>query len=696
MKNAVKGFLCAALAGMVCLFSVVTDMKTFRVNAAESDYSSYDETPIEDDMGHIDVMQYPKNEDGKASLISFMEYCYSEKPFLSEAYGIFLYVYNPTEKPLRTEALANNVQMAYRYRGDGKPQDYKQFPLVYLDCTDNYRFYKFKLLDATQLLGLEKEYAAKHGKRRYDVSSIQLWQQGKRTPDDSPVALTYFWTGYGQGCGEYSNAESTLACDSENLVTLEIPLHHTNESGEEVTNQTYYRTGKSSLGANHQWQIDTVYFSVDEDDLFDRAGEDLGILQKIKAKWYEYQTQPIYVTSSEDLKKAFTPYIGVDISSMSEQDVFNIGYGFGDFAKYIGGLSGDDDCFYWDWAYAVFQAPFYTQGGFTYNGYTNNVREVVNQIDWLFQVEDAGANKVTTEELLSYAEDYSKKHGVSSDRYLKLLGFSDALFTDGTAIHGDGKEVKRGENELEFDTDATFDLRSYDSTLSGWDRFLNWWYGVDNGTEWEINDFKPIEEVTEGDISSIYGDGEVGEALKLNEGDVPEFRKWADKEIKDGKKVYLFRFAVTDYTQEVLHVQRHGNCSGAVSTTDYPISRAQQAVFLGFEILTVTYNNNGKLTIIPVVQSPIHVFDDVDVYLQEKPPLEWWQIVLAVVLVVLLLVLLWKFLPWILQAIVWVLLLPFKLIAALCKAISNSVKKRRRKREEEQQAQQNEQAEKPV
>lgn len=114
MKNAVKSFLCAALAGMVCLFSVVTDMKTFRANAAESDYSSYDETPIEDDMGHIDVMQYPKNEDGKASLISFMEYCYSEKPFLSEAYGIFLYVYNPTEKPLRTEALANNVQMAYR------------------------------------------------------------------------------------------------------------------------------------------------------------------------------------------------------------------------------------------------------------------------------------------------------------------------------------------------------------------------------------------------------------------------------------------------------------------------------------------------------------------------------------------------------------------------------------------------------
>ena len=696
MKISAKRVLCALLAALVCLFAATSSVYG-RTVAAASDYASFDETPIEDDMADVDVLQYPKNPLGKATLISFQEYCYSDKAFLQEAYGLYVYVYNPTEKELKTDALANSVEMAVKYDADGFPEDYEQFAMIFLDCTDNCRFYKFKIAATSHFRTMATEYSKAHdGIRRYDVSSIQLWAEGENTSTDYPVSLTYRWTGYAENCGEYMGSESTLECTADDLVTLEIPLHHTNEAGEEVTNQTYYRTGKSSLGANHQWQIDTVYFSVDEDDLFHRAGEDLGILQKIKAKWYEYQTQPIYVTSSKELKEAFTPYIGVDISSMSTQDVFNIGYGFGDFAKYIGGLNGDD-CFYWDWAYAVFQAPFYTQGGFTYNGYTNNVREVVNQIDWLFQVENAGANRVTTEELLSYAEDYSKKYGVSSDRYLKLLGFSDALFTDGTAIHGDGKEVKRGENELEFDTDATFDLKSYDSTLSGWDRFLNWWYGVDNGTEWEINDFKPIVEVTEGDISSIYGDGEVGEALKLNERDVPEFRKWADKEIKDGKKVYLFRFAVTDYTQEVLHVQRHGNCSGAVSTTEYPISRAQQAVFLGFEILTVTYNNNGKLTVIPVVQSPIHVFDDVDVYLQEKPPLEWWQIVLAVVLVVLLLVLLWKFLPWIFQAIIWVIMLPFKLIAALCKAISNCVKKRRRKKEEEeQQAQQNEQAERPV
>ena len=692
MKISAKRVLCALLAGMVCLFAVLPTAYGHTV-AAASEYASFDETPIEDDMSDIDVLKYPKNPLGKATLISFQEYCYSEKAFLQEAYGLYLYVYNPTEKELKTDALANTVEMATKYKADGSPEDYGQYAMTVLDCTDNHRFYKFKIAATSSLRTMAAAYSKAHeGVRRYDVSSIQLWAKGENTPTDYSVSLTYRWTGYAENCGEYTGEKSTLECTADDLVTLEIPLHHTNEAGEEVTNQTYYRTGKSSLGANHQWQIDTVYFSVDEDDLFDRAGKDLGILQKIKAKWYEYQTEPIYVTSSKDLKEAFTPYIGVDISSMSVKDVFNIGYGFGDCSDYVAGLNGDDDCYYWNWAYAMFEAPFRVAQGLFYNGYTNNVQEHVDQIDWLFQVENAGENKITTDELLSYAEDYSKTHGVSSDPYLKSLGYSDALFTDGTAVHGDGQQVKRGENVIEFDTDAAFDLRSYDSTLSGWDRFLNWWYGVDNGTAWEINDFKPIEEVTEDDLSSLYSDSDVADALKFNERDVTEFRTWAKKEMENGKKVYLFRFAVTDYTQEVLSVQRHGNCGGAVSTTEYPISRVQQAVFLGFEILTVTYNNQGKLTVIPVVQSPIHIFDDVDVYLQEKPPLEWWQIVLAVILVVLLLVLLWKFLPWVLQAIIWVILLPFKGIAALCKAISNSVKKRRRKKEEAQQAKR---AEKP-
>ena len=671
-------FLCVALVLFMVWFTAANS--GFTVYAAGNE-ESYEKTAIEDDLKDIDVLEYPANPFGSAKLISFMEYCYSERSFLAEAYGLFFYVYNPTEKELRTERLANVVMMATEYNADGDPTDYDNLPLTFLDCTDNHRFYKFKLENSVDMLAQAKSYAKAHnGERRYDVVGIQLWEVGADTAEDHAVSVTYRWTGFAKGCGEYSNADSTLECVADDLLTLDIPLYHTNAEGQRIVNQTYYRTDKSSLGANHQWQIDTVYFSVDK-----AIGDKYGILQKIKAKWYEYQTQPIYVTSSNDLKSAFTPYIGVDLSTMTTQEVFNIGYGFGDFAKYIGGLNGDDDCFYWNWAYAMFEAPYRVSQGFTYNGYTNRVTTHVNQIDWLFKVENAGNNTITSTELWNYARDYSSKHGVSkTDEYLKLLGLSDKLFTSGTAVHGDGKEVKRGENILEFDTDATFDLRSYDSTLSGWDRFHNWWYGIKNGSSWEINDFRPIEEITADRLSSLQGADEIANDLKINKSDAEEFRTWAKAEIEGGKQVYLFRFAVTDYTQQVLSVQRHGNRGGSVSTTSHPISMAQEAVFFGFEMLTVTYNNHGVLTVIPVVQSPIHVFDNIDIYLQEPEGLTWWQILLAIILILLLVLILLKFCPWLIQIIVWIILLPFKVIAAFFKSISKSAKRRREKKALEQ------------
>ena len=693
MKSLVRGALCALLAGIIVCTAFLIPVTTSRASAAEQENETYETTPIEDDLKDIDILEYPKNPAGRVQIISFMEYCYSNRPFLAEAYGLFFYVYNPTEQELRTDEGANVVEMATEYGADGEPSDYDNLPLIVLDYTDNHRFYKFKLEDGLEVLQREKEYAAAHDDtRRYDISSIQLWAEGERTAEDYPVALTYRWTGYAKGCGEYSNAESTLDCQAEDLLTLDIPLYHTNAAGEKVSNQTYYRTDRSSLGANHRWQIDTVYFSVDKE-----IGDEYGLLQKIKAKWYEYQTQFIYVTSDEELKSALTPSIGVDISGYSNEDIHEkIGFGFGDFVTSVTGY--DSATMYWNWGYALIRGRAQSNP-FVGNTWYNNVDERVNQIDWLFQVENAGQNTVTENELWDYAEDYSKKFGVSTtDEYLRLLGLSDALFTDGTAIHGDGKEVQRGENILEFDTDATFDLRSYDSTLSGWDRFHNWWYGIENGSSWEINDLRPIEEIMADRISSLSGAAEIANDLKINEKDAEEFRTWADGEMENGKQVYLFRFAVTDYIEEVLDVQSTSDNYGVPDNYSHPLSRAQEAVFFGFEMLTLTYNNHGKLTVIPVVQSPIHVFDNIDVYLQEPPGLTWWQILFAVIAILLIILLLLKFCPWLVRGIIWVIMLPFKAIAAVVKDISNASKKRRRKKEEKElqqlQQEQPEQADK--
>lgn len=141
---------------------------------------------------------------------------------------------------------------------------------------------------------------------------------------------------------------------------------------------------------------------------------------------------------------------------------------------------------------------------------------------------------------------------------------------------------------------------------------------------------------------------------------------------------------MTDYVEEVLDVQSTSDNYGVPDNYSHPLSRAQEAVFFGFEMLTLTYNNHGKLTVIPVVQSPIHVFDNIDVYLQEPPGLTWWQILLAVIAILLIILLLLKFCPWLIRGVLWIIMLPFKAIAALVKDISNASKKRRRRKEEQQ------------
>lgn len=635
---------------------------------------SYDDTRIEDDLKDIDILQYPANPFGEASLVSMMEYCYSDRLFLTDDYGLYFYVYNPTEKPLRTEVIANTVELAISYDDEGKPVDYEPMALVYLDCTDNHRFYKFRLQNPLPVLQQAKTYAQAHdGDRRYDISGIQLWAQGEDTAHESNVSLTYRWSGYAQNCSAEGNSESTLLCSTDDLITLDIPLYHNNESGKRVENQTYYRTGASSLGSDHRWQIDSVYFSVDEDSLFEEAGSDLGILQKIKARWYEYQTKPVYVTSSENLKAAYTPYIGVDISDWTGEQLYELGYGMGKYET----RSGDETIAIYNWSegYGLFEYPYRYQAPWDIYYISNEVEQVIPQIDWLFKVAEAGENKITSAELLDYAKDYSQKFGVSeTDEYLAQLGYSDELFTDGTAVHADGKAAVRGLNEFEFDTDATFDLSSYDSTLDGWDKFVNFWYGIDNGESWEIDNFSPILNVTESDLSSLYSDEELAERLQINENDAAEFRRWAKSEIDNGQKVYLFRFAVTDYIHEQLDVLDY-NKSGPSSVT-HPVSRAQQAVFLGFEMITLTYNDRGTLTVIPVVQSPIHVFDDIDVDLKD-PGFDWWKVILAILGLILLLVVIMPILPYVVNAIVWVIRLPFVLIGSIVKAFRKPKKKRK-------------------
>ena len=77
-----------------------------------------------------------------------------------------------------------------------------------------------------------------------------------------------------------------------------------------------------------------------------------------------------------------------------------------------------------------------------------------------------------------------------------------------------------------------------------------------------------------------------------------------------------------------------------------------------------------------MVSSPV---DHISGYTPSVEPddLDWWKILLAVLALIVLLIIFMPILPYVIKAIVWVILLPFKLIGWIFKSISNAVKKRK-------------------
>ena len=82
----------------------------------------------------------------------------------------------------------------------------------------------------------------------------------------------------------------------------------------------------------------------------------------------------------------------------------------------------------------------------------------------------------------------------------------------------------------------------------------------------------------------------------------------------------------------------------------------------------------------PVVSSPIDIVNAVTPPVQMPDDTPWWKVLLGILLGILLIVLLVPLLPWIARAIVWIVSLPFRLVA-YCKAQKST--KRQKKKEKQ-------------
>ena len=653
MKIFAKRVLCALLAGMVCLLTVITS-DGHTVAAAGS--VNFDETNVFDDLQSMDgfsLAKYPYYESVKPEMqvIDFVEYCYDFRANMRGNYGLYLYIYNPNGQNIVTDSGKNKVQIAVAYDSDpitekSNALTYEKFALKFCSMSKspgaNKLFYKFKVVDHKSADGKTIAERVNSMDRRYDVSGIELLTEGNSTATEYSVSTSYHFSGFAEGYGEGGTGTKLTR---ETLETVSLELHST----------TYRFPYINQNGAGHQNQLDSVYFSVPKE-----FNENYGELYRVKCCWDEQKTTPVIVTNNDEIYSWASKWVGVRENITDEFGIFD-----GNISDLTVGMPVAD----WGW-------------GYQYNASNPDVGGVYVNDDtppgYVFKSDKSNVKDtdLTSEQM----KDWIYGHNKAS--YL----FSDSVDAGRT----------KGYQEHTFTADEPFDMLTFNQTASGWDKFCLNWEEFWTGKSWDLgpeqqDPVEPIRLVSDNDFTGT-GAADAGK-LYVHTEDFDEFESFY-KANKATKNVFLLRFAVTDYysnMQTVLTEATWYKPSTWQSGTKDKKSTymARETVFLDFDIIELTFLRDTTETIIPVVTSPIDVVGGISAPI-EQDGIALGKVLLALLALILLLILLAPVLPYIIRAILWIILLPFKAIAALCKAISNSVKKRRRKKEEEAK-----QAEKP-
>ena len=639
MSNVKKQVLLCLASLMLAVLTVLTGFSpvgAVRCYAAEAESTenNFDHTSVNADLADMDLSGFVYDTAGSIEFITLAEYCYSANALNFGNYALYVYIYNPARLPISERQDANSVEMAVGYDEEGKPDDYANIPLKLCGISTgelSKLIYKFRVMDDGTLLRNARTQETDNGYRRYDIAGVQLWETGKDNAVDYGVGGTYKFTGYAKGYGTDGNAESNLLCTVEELETVELDVKH-----------TFYRTLTSSKGAGYQNQLDTVYFAVPQ-RFFDTYGK----LQRIKAEWYEYKTKDIVVTSNQDFYDKAYPWIGrqtgdFDEFGMTEHNE-EIHYALGQNA---GDGGGGLMIAKWGWnlgsGYLHVPAP-----ALYYLFKVNNIEEYDPYADIV------SIGGVESNALYEYIKNYNKSFD-NGTLPIKDGTISADLFAedidDYRKMDTEFGKIQQGYSYYDFDADVDLQkLTSWQETdPSFWENWINWglWDTIFGGIpEEQSKTVSPIYIVQESDLDG--SDNEVADRLLINANDVQALRDYfRDATTVSGtddeeKQVVLFRFATTDYYSAAVDIMELRTIipDKHISGQAY---RAWESVFFDFDIIQLTFNRDGKYTVIPAVASPIDIVNDITPPVQMPDDTPWWVKLLSVILTIVLVVLVVK------------------------------------------------------
>ena len=629
-------------------------------------YKEFEETYVLDDLtsGGIDLDSYLTKD--SAALITFQEFGYSYYGSNMGDFGIYVYIYNPSAKTIANDS-KSSITLAVSYDNDGKPNDYEKFSLVVCSrSAGEYSnlFYKFRIVDHITADGstIKQRVSKTPSERRYDVSEFEL-DLGNNNIEAYGVGGTFKFSGYAAGYGKDGETEtSTLSCEVTKLTTIELEI-----------NQTSYIQDPDNSSIKRHNQVSSAYFAVPNEIL-----EEYGKLQKIKATWNEYRTTPIIVTDNTDFYNFLLPLLGVDIGEGHSDCSLDYCFGIGKQSDIIGNYK------HFDSAYNLYEYVSLTgEIGQEYD-------KAITKISWLFDSEG------------SDVFDYTLPSDRISEYIYSYDGAQSELLTENV---GDGRSVY---NLVDFDADEdAFDFTEYAPDVKGWGQLWDYLFKEDQAV---LKDVAPIIAISSKDLSGTAES--VSERLLVGESDVSDIKAYVANAEANNQTVFLFRFACTEYYSEEVNVYKYENHWESGTTFDHTFNNiglmdcayvAQENVFLGFDIIQLTFNADGVYTVIPVVASPVDIIPSVtppaedpisegldkakDFFeaLWEKLQELWdkltskigapsfenlWKYVLIALSILIGVIFIFVFIPYIFRFIIWLIKLPFE-------AIEKSYKKKR-------------------
>lgn len=506
-------------------------------------------------------------------LITAMEYGYGTLD-----HTLYLYFFNPSKKALVGSDF-NKITVASACKSDGTPTSYNKCSISICSTSTDKLFVKCKLNSGT------KFYYSFDGARHYSIGEVELYG----VADDVEGVKSY-------ECGytfSFSGSGDKLTCNRTDQLIISLDIHQTSyltgDSAKE--NDVDFAVVGNSFYSN---QINSVYFSIPK-----VIEQEYGDLYSIKYEYYKYRTSPILVVDDDNTYSNLSYLSGKKLgdgnfdysiffrvrsfaSGISASSYF--GYFFGD---KLDGSSTVYKCYdkypefgtYQDYHTLVLKADDVTD--------RNNILISSNKL------QDAFKNYAPLGEDNNYINHSGKVIG--SEKY-----FGDLFDLDFYEENHYPAEVKVGE---EFDMPSFADMLEEE----GVGRFERLWkYGLDICLNIEnydntIQDMKYIEQVKYTDFPSTPENASSKYLVSVN--DITAFRDYCSDAARNSENVYLLRYAISD-DYHCLEMEK--------SNLDGNIMLVQENVYLDFDIITLSFEKNGNITVIPVASDPSDGFTDIE------------------------------------------------------------------------------------